>query len=234
MIKGTKKKNSVDLTVTATDIGIDLVRSSDGHSTATNPLTPLGIADELDSLADCIKNQLPSVAQRAEFCAWRLRDLIPAIGQPDGILITRDTAGRLHFPIAPGTFDLLELLGQARSICNRIRRPERIVDDKGNPPAEERLRNLAASIRTAAAKLENRGTNATELISFDEIALLAGVVKSTVQNRASTWRKTSAIPDPCNYAVIQPYLAEAWGSALFPTDYGLMRDILASRRSDQH
>jgi hypothetical protein len=154
MAKRRKQFGSVDVDVKATGISIDLVRA-DSVSTSDSPLTPLNIAAELESLADRIETDAPSVSQRAQFCAWRLRDLIPAIGRPDGIVMIRDSAGRPHFPIAPRSFDLLEALGLARSICNQLRKHPVQADSS----MAKRLRKVVEIIRKEVAKLSDSSTN---------------------------------------------------------------------------
>jgi hypothetical protein len=78
---------------------------------------------------------------------------------------------------------------------------------------------------------ESDGAPLTDLIWYQDIAAIAGVVKKAVQNRASEWKKQCAgIADPCSYDLIKPFLIKQW--PVFPADYAAMRQILALKRHD--
>jgi len=110
--------------------------------------------------------------------------------------------------------------------------------------ASENTANDDASDRDGVEKVDDRepgvpvirsdangATAATDLIWFEDIADFAGVIKKTVANRASSWKKQQpAIKDGCSYEVIKPFLIAAW--LVFPADFAAMREILALKRSD--
>jgi hypothetical protein len=131
-------------------VRIDLVRTADGKSTAEDPLTHSNVSAVLDELADRIEVNWPDVprfvAHRAEFCRWRLRELSENIAHPDGIVIARDSAGRVCFSAPPGTLDLLDLLGQAMNVCQRVEKGWERDAIAGELPPHGKLRNLAKLI----------------------------------------------------------------------------------------
>lgn len=69
----------------------------------------------------------------------------------------------------------------------------------------------------------------TDLITYEEIAKLAGVKVHTVETAVSAWRKAShAINNPCSYATVQTLCVEKWRrrKQRFPADYQAMKTIL--------
>jgi hypothetical protein len=98
---------------------------------------------------------------------------------------------------------------------------------------------LKAEVELACKLLSQDKTGASarsDLISYDEIALLVGVDKKTVQNCASEWRKVNAeITDPCNYPTVWPFLIKQWPkmSAIFDEDFGAVLQILERKRAEK-
>ena len=119
MARKTKARTPHQSAVVPAGIRIDLVRSGDGKSTADDPLTVSNVPAALEKLADRVEVDWPTippfVAQLAEFCAWRLRELVQGIGYPNGMAaMERDASGRWHSPAPPDSLNLLESLGKAR------------------------------------------------------------------------------------------------------------------------
>jgi hypothetical protein len=96
---------------------------------------------------------------------------------------------------------------------------------------------LDTAERTAAAEAEGTGASSpTDLISFDDIRILADKRLKTVRNCVPEWRKTSAeIQDPCRYSIVRPHIILKWpGKATaFPEDYDDMRKILTRKRAEK-
>jgi hypothetical protein len=70
-------------------------------------------------------------------------------------------------------------------------------------------------------------------ITFEDIALLAGVEKKTVHNAASNWKKVEpSIGDPCSYRLVRPFLLAKWAKKemMFPADCRQLQEIIRSRQ----
>ncbi len=92
--------------------------------------------------------------------------------------------------------------------------------------AIECLRLNTDSPRWPVAGMES---TVTDLITYEEIAKLAGVTVHTVENTVSAWRNARyVISRPCRYATVQTLCVEKWPrrKQLFPADYQAMKTIL--------